>query len=91
MNIGVPQGTILGPILFLLYLNDLSSSINKASINIYIYADDVIYYSNSSFDLMQETLQYTMDKVFEWYTENNLSLSINKCNTMVIDIVKGPE
>ena len=40
MSIGVPQGTVIGPMLFSLYLNDLSTAVNDACIN--MYADDVV-------------------------------------------------
>ena len=85
ISIGVPQGTVLGPLLFLLYLNDLSHVINNASIN--IYADDVvIYMSNSSFSALRDEMQYTMNRACEWYNANKLSLNNSKCNTMVIEL-----
>jgi hypothetical protein len=83
LNIGVPQGTILGPVLFLLYINDLSNSVCKANIN--IYADDVVVYSsNSNISQLQNEMQNVMDSVYDWYKLNKLSLSTEKCSTMVI-------
>ena len=83
VNIGVPPGTILGPILFLLYVNDLSNSISNANIN--IYADDVVIYcSDSEVHTLKYKMQNVMDKVNNWYEDNKLSLSFEKCTTMVI-------
>jgi exonuclease III len=83
VNIGVPQGTILGPILFLLYVNDLSNVVNNAQIN--IFADDVVVYtSHSDFNILKSNLQNTMDDVFSWYMTHKLCLSVEKCTTMVI-------
>jgi exonuclease III len=83
INIGVPQGTILGPILFLLYVNDLSNVITKAQIN--IFADDVVIYSShNNVDVLKCNLQNTINDVFSWYNEHKLSLSVEKCTTMVI-------
>ena len=85
VSIGVPQGTVIGPMLFLLYLNDLSTAVNNACI--YIYADDVVIYtSDKSIDVLSRKLQCTLQTVFNWYNDNKLSLSINKCSTMVIDL-----
>jgi hypothetical protein len=83
INIGVPQGTILGPILFLLYINDVSNSVSGAHLN--IYADDVVVYcsSNSLTDL-QCKLQCVMNNVYQWYQLNRLALSTEKCSTMLI-------
>jgi hypothetical protein len=83
VNIGVPQGTILGPILFLLYVNDLSNVVKNAQIN--IFADDVVVYaSHTDFETLKLSLQNTMNDVFTWYTTHKLSLSVEKCTTMVI-------
>ena len=84
VSIGVPRGTVIGPMLFLLYLNDLSTAVNNTCIN--IYADDVVIYtSDKSIDVLSRKLQCTLQTVFNWYNDNKLSLSINKCSTMVIE------
>ena len=74
VTIGVPQGTVLGPILFLLFVNDLSNVITEANIN--IYADDVVIYSSGS-DIMslKDNMQRVMNKVYNWYKINKLVLS----------------
>jgi hypothetical protein len=83
LNIGVPQGTILGPVLFLLYINDLSNSVCNANIN--IYADDVVVYcSHTNMNQLQVLMQNVMDSVYKWYKVNKLALSTEKCSTMVI-------
>ena len=80
---GVPQGTVLGPLLLLVYLNDLSTAVNNACID--IYADDVVIYaSNMSFDLLRQNPQSTLSTVFNWYRDNKRTLSISKCSSMVI-------
>ena len=84
LNIGVPQGTILGPILFLMFVNDLSNVVSKCSVN--VFADDVVIYtSDTDKDTLQYNLQKEMNAVFHWYDVNKLCLSVEKCSTMVIN------
>ena len=68
---------------FLLFINDLPNFVQNAQLN--IYADDVVIYCSST-DIReaQLNLQKVMSRVYEWYTINKLSLSIEKCCTMLI-------
>ena len=74
---GVPQGSILGPILFVACINDLLQSLLKSSIG--MYADDtVMYYSDSSADVIKQVLQNDLNNVEKWLASNRLVLSQNK-------------
>lgn len=77
---GVPQGSHLGPILFLLYINDLPSSIKFS--NVLIYADDVKIFSDSDDLFNQSYLQLDLDSFFKWCNCNLLDLNLKKCKHM---------
>ena len=73
---GVPQGSILGPFLFLLYINDLISSINCP---ILAYADDIKIFSEIKDISDCIALQSSLEKIDNWSKCNGLHLNINKC------------
>lgn len=76
---GVPQGSILGPLLFLIFINDL---INVIETDCLLYADDLKIFKevrNLSDSLM---LQSDLHRVFQWCLINDLPLNINKCKTI---------
>lgn len=85
---GVPQGTVLGPILFLAYINDLPSSIKHS--NIRLFADDCVLYkqilSPSDSDLLQQDLSAVQDWETTWLMEFN----VDKCFTMRCTHSKKP-
>jgi len=82
-SIGVPQGSVLGPILFLLYINDVSQHIHLGKAN--IYADDMLIYTAcSSINEVEEALQKCLNEVEKWYDGNRLIINASKSTSMLI-------
>ena len=84
---GVPQGSILGPILFLLYINDLVNV--SALLFPILFADDTnIFISGKNLRQLVSTLNSELEKVVEWLQVNKLSLNVNKTQYMVFNLGK---
>ena len=79
---GVPQGSVLGPHLFNVFINDLFYNIKKAKIS--AYADDKqLYVSNANARTVQKTLNYELAVVSSWITDNGLLLNPEKCESLI--------
>ena len=75
INCGVPQGSILGPILFLIYVNDMPNICRQ--LLFMLFADDtIILYSNSDIMQLMNTINSELINLSDWFKANRLSLNI---------------
>ena len=69
VSIGIPQGGVLGPVLFLLFINDITQSVNAGTCN--MFADDVaIYTSCKTVEDAESQLQIYINEIDRWYKNN---------------------
>ena len=86
---GVPQGSILGPTLFVLFLNDITSGLD-ANTNILMYADDTKIWREIKCENDHIVLQRDIDFLFDWALRNCMKFHPSKCKALMVNRSKMP-
>ena len=82
LGCGVPQGSILGPLLFLLYVNDMPGSV---SCDMLLYADDTcLVFQDKDLSTIKEKLNSNFNNLCDWFVDNKLSIHFGEDKTKSI-------
>ena len=81
---GVPQGSVLGPLLFLIYINDITTISLSTLSQCILYADDVLLYRPITCSYDVRAIKFDIEEVEQWADSNHLNLNPTKCKYMVI-------
>lgn len=80
---GVPQGSVLGPLLFIIYINDMWSKLTRVSVN--LFADDtLLYVSGEHLQQLINDVNEDINLLTRWLGENKLQLNVKKTKAMLI-------
>ena len=83
LTCGIPQGTILGPLLFLLYINDLPNCLKFSDTQ--MYADDTsLTMASASVQEIEDNMNIDLENISEWLKANRLSLNTTKTEFLVL-------
>ena len=79
---GVPQGSILGPLIFLIYANDMAQAVKC---DLYLYADDsCLVYTGKDIKIIETNLNDNFNSLCDWFVENKLSIHFGEDKTKSI-------
>ena len=89
MPTGAPQGSLLGPSLFLLYINDLNLAIKHC--NVHHFTDDTnLLYTNNSIEKLNKLLNKNFKNLTHWLNATKITLNVDKTEMILFKPTKKP-
>ena len=85
---GVPQGTVLGPLMFLLFINDIGDNVKESTLR--LFADDCLLYREIKTDIDQNSLQQDLNSMMDWAKKWQMQFNATKCYHLRITNKKKP-
>lgn len=82
LTCGVPQGSVLGPLLFIIYTNDLAYSLNKTK-SIQFADDTTLYSTHKTISELYKNVNEDLEILHDWFKANKLSLNVSKTHYML--------
>lgn len=83
ISCGVPQGSVLDPLLFLIYVNNISES--SKLLSFLLFADDTnLFYSHKNLEILHQTANHELCKVANWLETNKRSLKVSKTQFIIL-------
>ncbi len=80
---GVPQGSVLGPLLFCIFVNDIPNVVGSSEVN--LYADDTtLYHSSKCLTDLKRSVETDVESVSKWIDENGLLMNSSKTQSMFL-------
>jgi len=87
---GVPQGSVLGPLLFLIYIDGITSIPISSGTQTVLYADDLLLFHRISWQEDFTALQRDIMAIEQWVLDNHLTFNTSKCNYMMLSRKRSP-